>query len=116
MLRGSSAAREFRPVFRVAHFPAERRDPFAQFVAAFPILFAPCVLALFCQLCHFMRNDDVSSSFEIQNGEFVSIFYDGRTKPESKGPGGRPPQILGHRDDEDLAHLLGVDSMRDREE
>jgi hypothetical protein len=41
-------------------------------------------------------------------GEFVSIFYDGRTKPESKGPEGRPPQILGYRDDEDLAHLLGV--------
>jgi hypothetical protein len=41
-------------------------------------------------------------------GEFVSIFYDGRTKPESKGPVGRPPQILGYRDEEDLAHLLGV--------
>jgi hypothetical protein len=41
-------------------------------------------------------------------GEFVSIFYDGRTKPESKGPEGRPPQILGYRDEEDLAHLLGV--------
>ena len=41
-------------------------------------------------------------------GEFVSIFYDGRTKPESKGPAGRPPQILGYRDEEDLAHLLGV--------
>jgi hypothetical protein len=41
-------------------------------------------------------------------GEFVSIFYDGRTKPESQGPEGRPPQILGYRDEEDLAHLLGV--------
>jgi hypothetical protein len=41
-------------------------------------------------------------------GEFVSIFYDGRTKPESKGPVGRPPQILGYRDEEDLAHLLAV--------
>ena len=64
----SSAARELWSVFRVAHFPAERRDPLAQFVAAFPILFAPCVLALFCQLCHFVRNGDVSLSFEIQNG------------------------------------------------
>lgn len=41
-------------------------------------------------------------------GEFVSIFYDGRTKPLAKGPEGRPPQILGYRDEEDLAHLLGV--------
>lgn len=40
--------------------------------------------------------------------EFVSIFYDGRTKPEAKGPEGRPPQILGYRDEDDLAHLLGV--------
>jgi hypothetical protein len=41
-------------------------------------------------------------------GEFVSIFYDGRIKPEAKGPEGRPPQILGYRDGDDLAHLLGV--------
>ncbi|MEP7033449.1 MAG: AAA family ATPase [Actinomycetota bacterium] len=41
-------------------------------------------------------------------GEFVSIFYDGRTRPLAKGPEGRPPQILGYRDEEDLAHLLGV--------
>ena len=68
VLSGSSAAREFWPVFSVAHFPAKRRDLVAQFVAALPILFAPCVLAFFCQLCHFMGNDDVSLSFKFQNG------------------------------------------------
>jgi hypothetical protein len=41
-------------------------------------------------------------------GEFVSVFYEGGDKPATKGPEGRPPQILGYRDDEDLAHLLGV--------
>jgi len=40
--------------------------------------------------------------------EFVSVFYRGESKPRSKGPAGRPPQILGYRDDEDLAHLLAV--------
>lgn len=41
-------------------------------------------------------------------GEFVSVFYDGRSAPTSKGPEGRPPQILGYRDDDDLARLLGI--------
>jgi Nuclease-related domain/UvrD-like helicase C-terminal domain/AAA domain len=41
-------------------------------------------------------------------GEFVSVFYEGGEKPAARGPEGRPPQILGYRDDEDLAHLLGV--------
>src|SRR5919201_2532006 len=41
-------------------------------------------------------------------GEFVSVFYDGSEKPSAKGPEGRPPQILGCTDDEDLAHLLAV--------
>ncbi len=68
MLRGSGAAREFWPVFRVAYFPAEPRDPRAEFVAPFPILFEPCVLALFCQLCELMRNGYVGISFKIQNG------------------------------------------------
>src|SRR5881392_215925 len=58
VLRGSSAARELWSVFRVAHFPAERRDPLAQFVAAFPILFPPRVLALFFEFGHFGRNID----------------------------------------------------------
>jgi Nuclease-related domain/AAA domain len=40
--------------------------------------------------------------------EFVSVFYQGQGKPTAKGPAGRPPQILGYRDDEDLAHLLAV--------
>ena len=40
--------------------------------------------------------------------EFVSVFYDGLDKPLSLGPEGRPPQILGYEDDDDLAHLLTV--------
>lgn len=40
--------------------------------------------------------------------EFVSVFYEGDGKPASKGPGGRPPEILGYGDDQDLAHLLAV--------
>jgi hypothetical protein len=40
--------------------------------------------------------------------EFVSVFYDGVDKPRALGPEGRPPQILGYEDDEDLAHLLTV--------
>jgi hypothetical protein len=40
--------------------------------------------------------------------DFVSVFYAGPEKPESKGPPGRPPEILGYRDDDDLAHLLSV--------
>ena len=40
--------------------------------------------------------------------QFVSVFYRGEGKPTAKGPAGRPPQILGYRDDDDLAHLLGV--------
>ncbi len=41
-------------------------------------------------------------------GEFVSIFYSGAEAPISKGPDGDPVEILGYRDDEDLAHLLAV--------
>lgn len=40
--------------------------------------------------------------------EFVSVFYKAEEKPSSKGPVGRPPEILGYRSDEDLAHLLSV--------
>jgi hypothetical protein len=40
--------------------------------------------------------------------DFVSIFYAGGPKAASKGPPGRPPEILGYRDDDDLAHLLAV--------
>src|SRR5262249_24324777 len=67
-LRGSSAACKLWSVFRVAHFPAERRDPLAQFIAAFPILIASCVLALLCELRYFVGNGDVSLSFKIKNG------------------------------------------------
>ena len=55
-LRSSSATRELWAVLRVTHFPTERRDPVAQFLAPFPILFASYLLALFCQLFHFVRN------------------------------------------------------------
>src|SRR5919201_400747 len=41
-------------------------------------------------------------------GEFVSVFYDGSEKPSANGPEGRPPQVLGYTDNEDLAHLLAV--------
>jgi hypothetical protein len=40
--------------------------------------------------------------------DFVSVFYEGGPRATAKGPPGRPPEILGYRDDEDLAHLLGV--------
>jgi hypothetical protein len=40
--------------------------------------------------------------------QFVSVFYRGEGKPMAKGPAGRPPQILGYRDDDDLAHLLAA--------
>ncbi|MGQ0670456.1 MAG: AAA family ATPase [Actinomycetota bacterium] len=40
--------------------------------------------------------------------EFVSVFYKAEEKPSSKGPVGRPPEILGYRSDEELAHLLSV--------
>jgi hypothetical protein len=41
-------------------------------------------------------------------GEFVSVFYAGEQKPIAKGPAGRPVEILGYRDDEGLARLLGT--------
>lgn len=40
--------------------------------------------------------------------EFVSVFYEGEGERTAKGPAGRPPQILEYRDDDDLAHLLGL--------
>jgi hypothetical protein len=40
--------------------------------------------------------------------EFVSVFYASGNRPAARGPEGRPPEILGYRDDEDLARLLGV--------
>jgi hypothetical protein len=40
--------------------------------------------------------------------DFVSVFYEGGPHATAKGPPGRPPEILGYRDDDDLAHLLGV--------
>jgi AAA domain/Nuclease-related domain/UvrD-like helicase C-terminal domain len=40
--------------------------------------------------------------------DFVSVFYEGGPRASAKGPPGRPPEILGYRDDDDLAHLLAV--------
>jgi hypothetical protein len=40
--------------------------------------------------------------------DFVSVFYEGGPGSVGKGPPGRPPEILGYRDDDDLAHLLAV--------
>jgi hypothetical protein len=40
--------------------------------------------------------------------DFVSVFYTGGTRATAKGPPGRSPEILGYRDDDDLAHLLAV--------
>jgi UvrD-like helicase C-terminal domain len=40
--------------------------------------------------------------------EFVSVFYKGATAPRSKGPPGRVPLVLGYRDDDGLARLLGI--------
>ncbi len=39
--------------------------------------------------------------------EFVSVFYGG-ARPAAKRPDGRPVEILGYRDDEDLARLLAI--------
>jgi len=41
-------------------------------------------------------------------GEFVSVFYSGPEEPIAKGPDGDPVEILGYRDDEELAHLVAV--------
>jgi AAA domain/Nuclease-related domain/UvrD-like helicase C-terminal domain len=41
-------------------------------------------------------------------GEFVSVFYEGAEPPTTKGPPGRPVEILGYEDDDGLAHLLAV--------
>ena len=40
--------------------------------------------------------------------EFVSVFYKGDEPSHGRGPTGRPVEILGYRDAEDLAHLLGL--------
>jgi hypothetical protein len=40
--------------------------------------------------------------------EFVSVFFGGQPRPVANGPPGRPPEILGYRDEEELAHLLAV--------
>jgi hypothetical protein len=40
--------------------------------------------------------------------EFVSVFYRGGRRPKSKGPEGRPPEILDYRDDQGLVRLLAV--------
>jgi hypothetical protein len=40
--------------------------------------------------------------------EFVRVFHRGGAPPRSKGPDGRPVEILEYRDAEGLEHLLGV--------
>jgi hypothetical protein len=40
--------------------------------------------------------------------EFVSVFYRGEAKPAGRGPGGRPVEVLGYKDGDDLAHLLAL--------
>lgn len=40
--------------------------------------------------------------------EFVSVFYEGEQRPVAKGPAGRPVEILGYRDDDELASLLAI--------
>jgi len=40
--------------------------------------------------------------------DFVSVFYRGARSTTPKGPPGRPPEVLGYRDDDDLTHLLSV--------
>jgi UvrD-like helicase family protein len=40
--------------------------------------------------------------------EFVSVFYGGELKPAAREPAGRPVEVLGYRDQEDLAHLLAL--------
>lgn len=40
--------------------------------------------------------------------EFVSVFYEGDDKPASRGPAGRPVEVLGYEDDEGLLRLLGT--------
>jgi hypothetical protein len=52
-------------------------------------------------LAHNIRNTK-------QIAEFVSVFYDGDDRPVSRGPLGRPVEVLGYRDDADLAHVLEV--------
>ena len=39
-------------------------------------------------------------------GDFVSVFYKGSNPPVTKGPDGRPVEILGYADDEALARTL----------
>jgi hypothetical protein len=39
---------------------------------------------------------------------FVSVFYGGRERPLAKGPDGRPVEVLGYRDDDELARLLAI--------
>jgi hypothetical protein len=40
--------------------------------------------------------------------EFVSVFHGGSPKPPGRGPGGRPVEVLGYRDEGDLANLLSI--------
>jgi hypothetical protein len=40
--------------------------------------------------------------------EFVSVFYRSSHRPKAEGPEGRPPEILGYRDEKDLVHLLAA--------
>lgn len=39
--------------------------------------------------------------------EFVSVFYGGQAKSSARRPAGRPVEVLGYKDEDDLVHLLG---------
>ncbi len=54
-------------VLRVAHFPAERVQFVAQFIAFLPIFCKPRLLALLRQLRHFCGNRDLRLRFEIED-------------------------------------------------
>ena len=43
-----------------------------------------------------------------QIAEFVSVFFDGEEKPASKGPSGRPVEVLGYEDDDALLRLTAT--------
>lgn len=43
-----------------------------------------------------------------QIAEFVSVFYDGDERPASRGPAGRPVEVLGYDDDEGLRALTAT--------
>src|SRR5689334_2341742 len=64
--------REFLPVLRIAHFPAQRRNLIAEFVALFPIFFPSCLLTLLRELRHCFGNNNLRLGFETEDS--VDLF------------------------------------------